>query len=574
MPYNLTTMQSIYHGQDEIVEITYLNSIVYQKNTVDYSIPFWVENPTSSSQTVSFDLNDKAPMISYVEASTDGITWTQVDSGIRPQGQRDNFSVTIPGNSRKYFRALTDSWQGGNCVYVHANLHVGGNIMSLFYGSNFTSQTEFPNQNVNQRCNQMFTQNGQGTDFSELLLPAMLLNYRDYNEMFSGGMVAGPKVLPARIVPKEAYRLMFAGYRYSPNLVTAPRIDALFANNYDFKGNNNMYPMEKMFYKCSSLASAPDLHIRYAERETYNAMYDSCTSMISGGKVEAEALGHYSCANMFNNCQSMIQGPQFTLPLAPNNSACFDGTFNGCSSITSLTCLATNNTTVKEPCFGDWFNGSQPANGTFTKATGAIWNTGNAGIPTGWSVVETSPAPEPAIAHGQYYISGSGDFDLVSNINSTDVSYSYCGQAGAHDDYCQVGITTDGDESKWLRWMANDYGIYYEYGSTMVNMKSEYIKKDYYYNNVCFVDVKPWCVETFDSRKRPLLGAVVQSSQQTIVGTLQAKGIGGNAKLFSVKCTVNGTKVLDATVDANGLYDTVSSSYITLPSGWTVNQLS
>lgn len=32
MPYNLTTMQSIYHNQDEIVEITYNNSIVYQKS--------------------------------------------------------------------------------------------------------------------------------------------------------------------------------------------------------------------------------------------------------------------------------------------------------------------------------------------------------------------------------------------------------------------------------------------------------------------------------------------------------------------------------------------------------------
>lgn len=31
MPYNLTTMQSIYHNQDEIVEITYNGSPVYQK---------------------------------------------------------------------------------------------------------------------------------------------------------------------------------------------------------------------------------------------------------------------------------------------------------------------------------------------------------------------------------------------------------------------------------------------------------------------------------------------------------------------------------------------------------------
>ena len=32
MSYNLTTMQSIYHNQDEIVEITYNNSPVYQKS--------------------------------------------------------------------------------------------------------------------------------------------------------------------------------------------------------------------------------------------------------------------------------------------------------------------------------------------------------------------------------------------------------------------------------------------------------------------------------------------------------------------------------------------------------------
>ena len=46
MPYNLTTMQSIYHGQDEIELITYNNSPVYQKSgpVQNYDIRYTTTN--------------------------------------------------------------------------------------------------------------------------------------------------------------------------------------------------------------------------------------------------------------------------------------------------------------------------------------------------------------------------------------------------------------------------------------------------------------------------------------------------------------------------------------------------
>lgn len=53
MSYNLTTMQSIYHNQDEIVEITYDNSPVYQKSGPTPPLTYDIRYTTTNNQRLS-----------------------------------------------------------------------------------------------------------------------------------------------------------------------------------------------------------------------------------------------------------------------------------------------------------------------------------------------------------------------------------------------------------------------------------------------------------------------------------------------------------------------------------------
>ena len=59
--------------------------------------------------------------------------------------------------------------------------------------------------------------------------------------------------------------------------------------------------------------------------------------------------------------------------------------FKGCTSLTYVKCLATDKSA--DYCTTNWML-NVPAGGTFVKASGASWTTGNDGIPSGWTVNE------------------------------------------------------------------------------------------------------------------------------------------------------------------------------------------
>jgi len=65
---------------------------------------------------------------------------------------------------------------------------------------------------------------------------------------------------------------------------------------------------------------------------------------------------------------------------------CYYRMLQGCTSLTSIKCLATN--ISASDCTSKWVDGVA-ASGTFTKAASmSSWVEGNNGIPSGWSVVD------------------------------------------------------------------------------------------------------------------------------------------------------------------------------------------
>jgi len=73
------------------------------------------------------------------------------------------------------------------------------------------------------------------------------------------------------------------------------------------------------------------------------------------------------------------------LPATTLARECYRYMFQGCTNLTSVTCLATD-ISAKYATSG-WLDGVS-ATGTFTKAKGVDWPTGGNGIPSGWTVVE------------------------------------------------------------------------------------------------------------------------------------------------------------------------------------------
>ena len=86
---------------------------------------------------------------------------------------------------------------------------------------------------------------------------------------------------------------------------------------------------------------------------------------------------------MFAGCTSLTTAP--ALPAPALAEQCYFMMFLGCTSLNSVTCMATN--ISAEDCTTGWLYGVAPT-GTFIKASGATWPTGNNGIPSGWTVYD------------------------------------------------------------------------------------------------------------------------------------------------------------------------------------------
>ena len=85
---------------------------------------------------------------------------------------------------------------------------------------------------------------------------------------------------------------------------------------------------------------------------------------------------------MFNGCTSLTIAPK--LPAIQLTNYCYGYMFNDCTSLNSITCLATDISATN--CTQNWVS-DVASTGTFIKADGVnSWTTGNNGIPNGWTI--------------------------------------------------------------------------------------------------------------------------------------------------------------------------------------------
>ena len=228
-----------------------------------------------------------------------------------------------------------------------AQTKVYGNIMSLIDEGNYATCTTLPNQEY--VFSGLFRGNVNLTDASGLLLPATTLAPYCYASMFRGcsSLQTAPELLPATTLAPNCYYYMF--------------------------------------YDCTSLTTVPALPATLLAEKCYSYMFRNCTSLqtVPSDLLPATTLANECYSNMFNSCSSLTTAP--TLPATTLAAECYYRMFENCSQLNSITCLATSGINSGNSTM--YWVGGVASSGTFTKAAGASWPTGNHGIPSGWTVV-------------------------------------------------------------------------------------------------------------------------------------------------------------------------------------------
>lgn len=367
-------------------------------STVDYSEPFYVENTTNSDETLSIKGGTQASL-KNIEYSTNKTDWEQLTRIVA----NSNFTTTLSAHTKMYLRCSTYNW---DYVRITGIDTVGGNIMSLLYGSDFTgNERTFPYHASlgYSQFSSLFSESGSHTlvNASNLILPATTLKTSCYANMFYGcTLLTNAPALPATDLSGggSCYNGMF---RDCTALTTVPSLPAttLSSSCYQY-----------MFTSCTALTTTPDLPATILAPNCYDHMFSSCTSLTTVSSLPATTLApicyqymFYGCTSltivpsslpattlakqcyqyMFSGCTSLVTSPVLAAPTLVQS--CYNSMFEGCRNLVNITCLATDRSA--QYATASWlYNAS--TTGTFTKAAGVEWPTGTSGIPEGWTIVE------------------------------------------------------------------------------------------------------------------------------------------------------------------------------------------
>lgn len=137
----------------------------------------------------------------------------------------------------------------------------------------------------------------------------------------------------------------------------------------------------QMFQNCSTLTVAPQLPATIMADGCYGGMFYSCRALTTAPDIShITTLENGCCDKMFRDSgiQSIVVSPATPI------SYCYNEMFYNCTSLSYIKCLTTSPNTSQT---WNWASGVA-ANGTFVKKQGVTWESGNNGIPTGWTVLE------------------------------------------------------------------------------------------------------------------------------------------------------------------------------------------
>lgn len=362
----------MYNGQ-RYNEAHFNGKLLFGQVTVTppvYDTPFFVENITNSTETLSIVKENSAAPTLTIECSTDKQNWTTLGTTSTTAITR-----TISPGRQLFIRCSTNTWSSGGAPnYIRGVSKVGGNIMSLMYGSNFVgTETSFPS-GASTRFYNLFYNNTNLKSAEDLLLPATSTDNSCYMGMFKEctNLESGPVELPATTLSPYCYAEMFYNCR---KLTDTPVVlPATTVADYCY---------QLMFAYCYHITSTPELPATTLAEGCYDSMFYLCPRLTTAPTLPATTLATDCYNGMFRSCK-LTTAPD--LPAATLVSGCYRYMFNNCNYLTSVKCLATSG--INNDNLYGWLDGGVGSTGTFYKKAGVNWPTGTNGIPNGWSVVE------------------------------------------------------------------------------------------------------------------------------------------------------------------------------------------
>ena len=270
----------------------------------------------------------------YIKAKTTNATWS---------------AATATGNKYNAFIFFSRAEQVG--------VAVGGNIMSLLYGTGFDEQTTLTSDytfvnlfypNISGAAN-----NPKLFSSEKLVLPATTLSTQCYYQMFMGctNHKRTFAELPAEAGTQGCYYGMFydntalekvpsvkakvgAGqfmYRFAYNCASLKSFEVLTTNGSlpSVSGSGTGEEMQQAFYGCTSLESAYFPNLKYIK--SISGVFTGDTSLVGVYMPNLEAVAT-SLTSTFNGCTSLttVYIPKLSIMGTASN------TFNGCTSLATV----------------------------------------------------------------------------------------------------------------------------------------------------------------------------------------------------------------------------------------------
>ena len=143
------------------------------------------------------------------------------------------------------------------------------------------------------------------------------------------------------------------------------------------------------FADCTSLVEGPTV-LPNSNAYCYYLMFAGCTSLIKAPELPSTSLENMCYGCMFSGCTSLTTAPKLAATTL-SNDLCYNNMFNGCTNLSYVKCYAFE-VNDGNPTFFRWLANVSPT-GTFVQHPDALWERGDNGIPTGWTVKVDKNAP-------------------------------------------------------------------------------------------------------------------------------------------------------------------------------------
>ncbi len=288
----------------------------------DYSQDYFTIESLADNNTIMMKKGSINANISY--SVDNGNTWinlTLSTSTTNLATINNGDKIIIKGvNSR-----LATAYNNYDRFDASGNFKVYGNAMSLLWGDNFESNSEFSANTTFNLCG-LFYGTTTIIDASDLILPASSCTDSCYNGMFRG---------------------------------------------------------------CTNLTAGPQLPATQSAHDCYSSMFEGCINLEDAGVPEINLvnMSQTCCQRMFcMDRSSKITTPKMTkspkLRCASGADNCYKEMFKGNGNLVEVTCLKTDNT---DSC-SNWLSNCS-STGTFIKSPlKNNWPSSASGIPSGWTV--------------------------------------------------------------------------------------------------------------------------------------------------------------------------------------------